>query len=56
MRKYITLAPSSGELDLIRAVYERARNIAVLDGNAPPSFSRFLVDLIVKTTQQEDQS
>jgi len=47
-RKHITLAPSETEMRLIRALYERARGIAVLDGIKPPSFSRYLIEAILR--------
>jgi hypothetical protein len=47
-RKYITLAPSEDELNLIRALYERARGLAVMNGDKPPSFSRYLITSILR--------
>lgn len=51
MRKqFITLAPSKNEMDLIRAIYERSRSIAVLNGDKPASLSRFLIETIIEAT------
>jgi len=53
MRKaFITLAPSELEMELLRAIYERHRNISVLNGEKPPSMSRFLIQTILEATDE----
>jgi hypothetical protein len=54
-RKYITLAPNKHELELIRALYERARGLAVMNGDKPPSFSRYLVKCILRGEGVENE-
>ena len=57
MRKqFITLAPSEGEMDLIRALYERSRSMAVLNGEKPSSLSRFLITTIIEATAEQEGS